>query len=84
MSATALLTAVSVVAKKKVEEEIYRAYVTETLKIISSNTAKINGGSTITKSYQDIISTEKRRQKTTDEVISDLEKSGAITIRKGE
>ena len=42
--------------KQESKDKIYRSYVTECLKLIVGNTAKIGGGSAIKKSYDDIIS----------------------------
>lgn len=41
---------------KKTNDDIYRIYITNALKILTTNTAKFAGGSELTKSYHDIIS----------------------------
>jgi len=40
----------------KTTDDIYRFYVTNALKILTSNTARFAGGSELTKTYRDIIS----------------------------
>lgn len=41
------------------KEKVYKAYVTDTLKVIAENTARYAGGSTIKKRYIDISEEEK-------------------------
>lgn len=57
------------------KEKVYKAYVTDTLKVIAENTARYAGGSTIKKRYIDI-SEEKNEpqkpQKSAEKVKSDL------------
>lgn len=40
---------------KKINDDIYRFYVTNALKILTGNTAKFAGGTELSKSYSDII-----------------------------
>lgn len=43
---------------KKLHDDIYRIYVTNALKILTTNTAKFAGGTELTKTYREIISDE--------------------------
>ena len=40
---------------KKVNDDIYRFYVTNALKILTGNTAKFAGGTELSKTYYDIV-----------------------------
>ena len=42
--------------EKKINDDIYRIYITNALRILTGNTAKFAGGSELVKSYSDIIS----------------------------
>jgi hypothetical protein len=65
--------------------EAYQIYVTDCLRMISENTAKQIGGRYIPKRYADFLTEPSRPKKTPRQIIADLEKSGAITVkRKGE
>lgn len=46
----------------KTTDDIYRFYVTNALKILTSNTARFAGGSELTKTYRDIISPSEDEQ----------------------
>ncbi len=56
---------------------MYRVYVTDTLKVISENTAKINGGMTMTKRFIDMLDrtpvmTEEEAEEKSQEIVSNL------------
>lgn len=54
-------------------DEIYRIYVTDTLKAITENTARFNGGNIIGKRYWDIVDTGcNRPQRTSEDIISSV------------
>lgn len=52
--------------------------------MISENTAKQSGGSYIPKRYADFITGPSKLKKTPQQIVADLEKSGAITIKRKE
>ena len=58
------------------KEKVYKAYVTDTLKVIAENTARYAGGSTIKKRFIDISEEEKNEpkkpQESAEKVKSDL------------
>lgn len=58
----------------KNEELKYRIYITDTLKVISENTAKLAGGSYINIRYADIINgtLPKKDERTGDEIVEDF------------
>ena len=60
--------------QKEQEEKTYRNYITDSLKIISENTAKAHGGSFINVRYADIVAPHKEETRTADEVIENLRK----------
>lgn len=64
--------------------ETYQIYVTDCLRMISENTAKQSGGSYIPKRYADFITGPSKLKKTPQQIVADLEKSGAITIKRKE
>lgn len=60
---------------KEQKEQAYRTYVTEALKILTENTAKYSGGKFLSKSFSDVYKKEekKEKEKTADEVISEID-----------
>lgn len=63
-------------------DEAYRIYLTDTLKIISENTAKL-GGNAVSIRFYDIIhgGTNQKAEKTSEEIISELVRKGGIKIK---
>ena len=57
--------------QKEQQEKAYKNYVTDTLRLITENTAKMFGGSYITQRYADIIA-PKIEERTAEEIIIDL------------
>ena len=58
----------------------YRIYVTDCLRIISENTAKVCGGSYITAKFADIINPKPVDNRTGDEVAADIIKLAGIEV----
>lgn len=68
---------VSSVIDKKNEDDIYRIYITNALKILTTNTAKFAGGSELVKSFSEIIAPksaeeEQEQQKDNEEQARDV------------
>ena len=64
------MTALPVAIKQTYLNESRDYYVTECLRMITENTAKIAGGKFIEKSYQDIVSP--KPQKSADEIVNSI------------
>lgn len=60
--------------KKQIEDDHYKVYVTDALKVISENTAKFVGGSSMSIRYFDIINPpkEETEEKDPNEVIENI------------
>ena len=58
----------------------YRIYVTDCLRIISENTAKVGGGSYITAKFFDIINPKPVDNRTGDEIAADIIKRAGIEV----
>lgn len=58
----------------------YRIYVTDCLRIISENTAKMGGGSYITAKFADIINTKPVDNQTGEEIAADIIKRSGIEV----
>lgn len=57
------------------QEESYRTYIAEALRILTENTAKSSGGSYLSKSFSDIYKNpeEEKPEKTQEEIISEID-----------
>ena len=58
----------------------YRIYVTDCLRIISENTAKMGGGSYIIANFSDIINPKPADNRTGEEIASDIIKRAGIEV----
>ena len=58
----------------------YRIYVTDCLRIISENTAKMGGGSYITAKFADIINPKHTDNRTGEEIAADIIKMAGIEV----
>ena len=58
----------------------YRIYVTDCLRIISENTAKVGGGSYITAKFADIINPKPDEKRTGEELAADIIKRAGIEV----
>lgn len=58
--------------KKEQHEKAYKIYITDSLRIITENTAKANGGHYLQARYAELIEPIKEEKRTATEVISDL------------
>ena len=58
----------------------YRIYVTDCLRIISENTAKMGGGSYITARFADIINPKPVDDRTGEEIAADIIKRAGIEV----
>ena len=68
-------------------QEIYKIYVSDALRIITENTAKIGGGNYIKKRYVELIEPEIKKQKKEDnrtakEIIDDVVNKSGIKVVK--
>ena len=62
-------------------ELAYRIYVTECLRIIGENTAKMSGGSYITASLADISNPKPVDNRTGEEIVADIIKKAGLEVR---
>lgn len=60
--------------RREEEEKVYKIYLTDALRLISENTAKMVGGSYLQKRYIDLTDTptEEKKELTADEIINNL------------
>ena len=66
--------------QSKQRDFAYRIYVTDCLRIISENTAKMGGGSYITAKFADIINPMPVDNRTGEEIASDIIKRAGIEV----
>lgn len=66
---------------KKQREKLFQTYVTETLKLINDNIAKIHGGSVLKTRYSELIETKKIDNRTGDEVARNVIKRIGLKVK---
>lgn len=69
-----MISALPYAIKRVIEDEIYRVYMTDALKVIGENMAALSGGGYLSKRYYDIIRTdgENEDERTGEEIAADV------------
>lgn len=67
--------------KREYKDELYRIYLTDSLKIIAENTAKFVGGKSLTKRYFDMTNDEKPKpEKSAEQIIEEVTKNAGLEV----
>lgn len=74
MRVKAILAMLMEVTKMQLEEELYKTYTTNVLRLIGENVAKSTGGSYISSTYQELIHPKKQDERKADDIISSFKK----------
>lgn len=72
----ALICALPSILKQKADEQVFRIYVSDSLKIIGENTAKMSGGNYLQVRYIEMITPKKVDTRTEEEIIAHVFKNG--------
>ena len=78
MTALAILATISDIIKRQAEEESYKIYTAECLRIITENTAKMVGGSCVSVSFADIIDPKPVDNRTGEEIVAEIIKKAGL------
>ena len=70
------------ILKKEQEDTAFRIYVTDTLRLLTDNTAKASGGSKVSKRWWDIIHQPAPETRTGAEIAQDVIKRAGLEVRK--
>ena len=74
--ARAVISALPVVIKRQADEELYRSYSADAMRITAENVGRMAGGFTIERRYADIIHPKKEDTRTEEEIIAHVLKRG--------
>lgn len=66
---------------KQAKEEAYRTYVTDTLKALNGNFAKIFGGAFFNTRYVDVVNPNEESDKSGDEIARDIIKRAGLKVK---
>lgn len=80
MTARAILATISDIIKRQAEEESYKIYTAECLRIITENTAKMVGGSCVSVSFADIIDPKPVDNRTGEEIVAEIIKKAGLEV----
>ena len=72
LTVRACLAALPAVMKHRIHEEVYRAYVTDALRILGENTAKYAGGGYIQMRFIDLIDRKPNETRTSAEIVDTI------------
>ena len=84
MAAKPLIVAIPVVVKKQCISEAYRIYITDSLKCISENTMRFNGGSAPGNRFCEIIEQKHQDNRTAEEIIGDVVMRAGLNVAEKE
>ena len=73
---------VSALAEEQ-EKRAFEVYVTDTLQMISKNTANYAGGSYVTGRYIDIVNPKPEDNRTGDEIVLDIIRRAELKVKEG-
>ena len=82
MRAGAYIAVLPTLIKKQIQEQSYRVYVTDALKVITENTAKLGGGSYLRTRYYDIENPPPEEKRTPKDIINHMKEK--ITEIRGD
>lgn len=83
MGARAILSALPFLLKQKAKEELYRAYIAESLYCIAENTARSVGGVCMTQKYTELINRKPPDTRTGGEIAAEvINKLGLKAVKK--
>lgn len=68
--------------KKEQEDATYRVYVTDTLRLLSENTAKASGGARVTKRWWEVIHRPAPDSRTGAQIVRDIIAGAGLEVRK--
>ena len=68
--------------KKDQEDAAYRVYVTDTLRLLTENTAKSSGGAKVTKRWWDIINRPAPDTRTGAQIVREIIEGAGLEVRK--
>lgn len=68
--------------KKDQEDAAYRVYVTDTLRLLTENTAKSSGGAKVTKRWWDIINRPAPDTRTGAQIVQEIIEGAGLEVRK--
>lgn len=80
MTIRVILATISDIIKRQAEEESYKIYTAECLRIITENTAKMVGGSCVSVSFADIINPKPVDIRTGEEIVAEIIKKAGLEV----
>lgn len=80
MGARAMTNTLGVRIKADAENELYRAYAAECLRMISENTAKMSQGSYMTVKFTELLQKDKTDTRCAEEIVQDVIKGAGIEV----
>ena len=74
--ARAVFSVLPVIIKRQMDEELYRAYSSDAMRITAENVSRINGGYSMKERYADLVHPPKEETRTEEEIIAHVLKNG--------
>ena len=72
MTIRACMSALPVIIQASAKDDVYKMYLTDAIKTLCENTAKMSGGAYIKARYVDLIAEKKDDPRTSEEIISGI------------
>ncbi len=71
-------------AKAENEQQLFKGYVTEALRLIGENVAKLTQGQYIAQRWPDMIRSTPEKEQTAEEITADIVKKAGLVVRRRE
>lgn len=76
----AVIASLPSLLKSMVDEDVYRNYTAECLRVLTENTAKYAGGNVVTVKYTDIVNQKPKDARTGEEIAADVIKKCGLKV----
>lgn len=83
MRGRAYLSALPAILKKQSEEELWRVYMANGMKMLTENTARFAGGSYLGTDFAEMIRPRKTDSREAEEIVKDVLQGAGITVTQG-
>ena len=80
MSVNGILATISDILKRQAEDQAFKIYVAECLRVMTENTAKMSGGSYISASFGDILNPKPVDNRTGEEIVAEIIQKAGLEV----
>ena len=80
MTVRGILATISDIIKRQAEDQAFKIYVAECLRVVTENTAKMSGGSYISANFADILNPKPVDNRTGEEIVEEIIQKAGLEV----